>query len=65
MMTYKVLEKLQINDTRLKIHVNTTVTADNLEEVKVLSKYLFDNCTGIDHHNIVIIRGVRKNQSLM
>ncbi len=65
MKTYKVLEKLQLHDNRLKIHANTTVTADNLEEVKTLSKYLYDSCPSIDHHNIAIIRGDRKNPSLM
>ena len=64
MMTYHVLEKLQTQDTRLKVHANTTVTADNAEEVKRLTKYLYDNCTAIEHHNIAIIRGDRRNPSL-
>lgn len=64
METYKVLEKLQIHDTRLRIHANTTVTTHNLEEVRRLTKYLYDNCPNIDHHNIAIIRGDRKDLSL-
>jgi len=61
MMTYQVLEKLQIQDARLRIHANTTVTSDNADEVKRLTKYLYDNCPKIDHHNIAIVRGDRKN----
>ena len=64
METYSELAKLLSIDERLKIHANTTVTSDNMEEVKKLSKYLHDNCPGIEHHNIAIIRGDRKNASL-
>ncbi len=64
MTTYRVLERLQIHDERLKIHANTTIIADNTKDVKVLTKYLYDNCPGMDHHNIAIIRGDRKDPSL-
>ncbi len=64
MKTYKALEELLPMDDRLRIHSNTTVTADNMEEVKELSKYLYENCPSIEHHNIAIIRGDRKNPSL-
>jgi sulfatase maturation enzyme AslB (radical SAM superfamily) len=64
MKTYRVLEKMQIHDSRLRIHAITTVTADNLDEVRRLTKYLYDSCPLMDHHNIAIIRGDRKNLSL-
>lgn len=64
MMSYRILEKIQTLDVRLKIHANTTVTSDNVEEVKRLTKYLYDNCSKIEHHNIALIHGNRKNSSL-
>lgn len=63
--TYKVLERLQAVDERLRIHANTTVTADNIPEVRELTKFLYDACPKMDHHNIAIVRGDRKNQSLI
>ena len=36
----------------------------NMDEIKRLTTYLFDRCPKMDHHNLAIIRGDRKNPSL-
>jgi len=64
MDTYQMLARLQKKDPRLRIHSISTATKDNLNELKVLTKYLHDQCPAMDHHNIAIIRGDRKNPSL-
>jgi hypothetical protein len=35
-----------------------------MDEIKRLTTYLFDRCPKMDHHNLAIIRGDRKNPSL-
>ena len=64
MDTYDELEKLQKRDPRLRIHANSCATADNIAEIKSLTSYLFQRCPAMDHHNIALIRGERKNPSL-
>ncbi len=64
METYDALVELQKSDPRLQIHVVSTVTDRNIEEIKKLTAYLYSNCGVIAHHNIAIIRGDRKNSSL-
>ena len=64
MQTYDALAKLQERDPRLRIHAISTATGINMDEVKRLSTYLFDRCPKMDHHNLAIIRGDRKNPSL-
>ncbi len=64
MDTYDELEKLQKRDPRLRIHANSCATADNMAEIKSLTGYLFQRCPAMDHHNIALIRGDRKNPSL-
>lgn len=64
MNTYQMLARLQKKDSRLRIHSISTATKGNLDELKALTKYLHDHCPAMDHHNIAIIRGDRKNRSL-
>ena len=64
METYDALAELQVSDPRLRIHANSTATADNLDEIRRLTDYLFDRCPKMDHHNLALIRGERKNPSL-
>jgi len=64
METYDALAKLQQEDPRLRIHAISTATAENLEEVRQLTMFLFDRCPAMDHHNLALIRGDRKNPSL-
>ncbi len=65
MQTYDALAKLQESDPRLRIHAVSTATHLNLDEVKHLTTYLFERCPKMDHHNLAIIRGDRKNPSLL
>jgi MoaA/NifB/PqqE/SkfB family radical SAM enzyme len=62
--TYDALEELQREDPRLQIHAISTATADNMDEIRRLTTFLFDRCPRMGHHNLALIRGDRKNPSL-
>ncbi len=64
MATYEALGELQKRDPRLRIHAISTVTSTNIAEVRALTAYLHERCPSIDHHNLAIIRGDRKNPTL-
>ena len=64
MQTYDALAKLQQSDPRLRIHSISTATDVNMDEIRRLTSYLFDRCPKMDHHNLALIRGDRKNPSL-
>lgn len=64
METYEMLAKLQAEDPRLRIHSNTVAMGENMDEIWQLTEYLHDNCPKIEHHNLAVIRGDRKNPSL-
>ncbi|MCI0591193.1 MAG: radical SAM protein [Gammaproteobacteria bacterium] len=64
MQTYDALAQLQARESRLRIHAISTATEINIDEIKRLTTYLFDRCPKMDHHNLAIIRGDRKNLSL-
>jgi MoaA/NifB/PqqE/SkfB family radical SAM enzyme len=64
METYEMLAKLQEEDSRLLIHANTVAMSENMDEIWKLTEYLHDNCAKMEHHNLAIIRGDRKNPSL-
>jgi len=64
METYDALVELQKQDKRLRIHAISTATADNMDEIHRLTTYLYDRCPAMDHHNLALIRGDRKNPSL-
>ncbi len=64
METYQMLAEVQKEDDRLRIHSIATATSENIDELRQLTRYLYDNCPAMDHHNLAIIRGDRKNQSL-
>ncbi|MEO8216820.1 MAG: radical SAM protein [Acidobacteriota bacterium] len=64
METYEMLAELQQSDPRLRIHAISTATSVNLDEIRELTAYLHERCPAMDHHNIAIIRGDRKNPSL-
>lgn len=65
METYDALAKLQERDPRLRIHSISTATNVNVGEIKKLTTYLYERCPKMDHHNLAIIRGDRKNPSLL
>lgn len=62
--TYDALAELQRRDARLRIHAISTATAANLEEIRALTAFLYERCPAMDHHNLALIRGDRKNPSL-
>ena len=64
MQTYDALARLQESDPRLRIHSISTATEVNMDEIRRLTTYLFDRCPKMDHHNLAMIRGDRKNPSL-
>ncbi len=64
METYDLLAELQKEDPRLRIHAISTATHENLEEIHELTGYLYERCPAMDHHNLAVIRGDRKNASL-
>jgi MoaA/NifB/PqqE/SkfB family radical SAM enzyme len=63
--TYEALAELQARDPRLRIHSISTVTSENLDEVKRLTTYLYERFPAMDHHNLALIRGDRKNPALL
>lgn len=65
METYEALAELQRADARLQIHANSCATDVNMAEIKKLTTYLYDRCPQMSHHNLAIIRGDRKNATLM
>jgi len=64
METYDMLAELQREDPRLRIHSIATATHENMDEVRRLTDYLYERCPAMDHHNLAIIRGDRKDPSL-
>jgi MoaA/NifB/PqqE/SkfB family radical SAM enzyme len=64
MQTYDALVKIQEADPRLRIHSISTATHVNMDEIRRLTTYLYNRCPKMDHHNLAMIRGDRKNPSL-
>jgi MoaA/NifB/PqqE/SkfB family radical SAM enzyme len=64
METYDALVELQKTDPRLRIHSIATATQVNMAEIRKLTTYLYERCPQMDHHNLAIIRGDRKDPSL-
>lgn len=64
MESYEALAEIQKSDPRLRIHANSVATEVNMDEVKRLTTFLYERCPQMDHQNLAIIRGDRKNPSL-
>ncbi len=64
METHDMLAALQKEDARLKIHANTVAMSENMDEIWQLTEYLHERCGAMEHHNLAVIRGDRKNPSL-
>ena len=64
METYDALAELQQHDPRLRIHSISTATDRNMDEIERLTTYLYERCPKMDHHNLAIIRGDRKDPTL-
>jgi MoaA/NifB/PqqE/SkfB family radical SAM enzyme len=65
METYGMMAELQKGDPRLRIHSISTATNQNIHEIHALTEYLFAECPAMDHHNLAVIRGDRKDPSLL
>lgn len=65
METYDALVELQKRDPRLRVHAISTATDRNMDEIRRLTTYLYDRCPQMDHHNLAIIRGDRKDPTLV
>jgi MoaA/NifB/PqqE/SkfB family radical SAM enzyme len=63
--TYDALAKLQEREPRLRIHSISTATNQNLDQIRRLTTFLYERCPAMDHHNLAIIRGDRKDPSLL
>lgn len=64
MESYDALAEIQKRDPRLRIHAISTATDVNIDQIRQLTTYLFERCPQMDHHNLAIIRGDRKNPNL-
>ena len=64
METYDMLAEMQAREPRLRIHANTVAMSENMGEIWRLTEYLHERCPRMEHHNLAIIRGDRKNPSL-
>jgi MoaA/NifB/PqqE/SkfB family radical SAM enzyme len=64
METYEMLAEMQKSEPRLRIHANTVAMSENMDECWRLTEYLRERCPSMEHHNLAIIRGDRKNPSL-
>ena len=63
--TYDALAELQKDEPRLRIHAVSTASAENMDEIRKLSRFLYERCPAMDHHNLAIIRGDRRNPALL
>lgn len=64
METHEMLVELQKEDPRVRIHSNIVATHENMEELHQVTDYLYDRCPAIEHINLAVIRGDRKNPLL-
>jgi len=64
MESYDMLADLQREEPRLRIHAISTATHENMDELQRLTAFLHDRCPAMDHHNLAVIRGDRKNTAL-
>jgi MoaA/NifB/PqqE/SkfB family radical SAM enzyme len=64
METYDMLVEMQKQEPRLRIHANSVAMSENMEDLWRLTEFLHDRCPAMEHHNLAIIRGDRKNPSL-
>ncbi len=65
METYDALAELQREEPRLRIHSISTATSENMGQIRELTSYLVERCPAMEHHNLALIRGDRKNPSLV
>jgi len=64
METYDALAELQKQEPRLRLHAISTATSTNMDQIRQLTSFLVERCPAMEHHNLALIRGDRKNPSL-
>jgi MoaA/NifB/PqqE/SkfB family radical SAM enzyme len=64
METYDMLVEMRKQEPRLRIHANSVAMSENMEDLWKLTEFLHERCPAMEHHNLAIIRGDRKNPSL-
>ncbi len=64
METYDALAELQKQEPRLRLHSISTATSSNMDQIRALTEFLIERCPAMEHHNLALIRGDRKNPSL-
>lgn len=64
MATYDALAELQKSEPRLELDAVSTVTSENVEQLRRLTTHLFERCPGMSRHHLALIRGERKRGSL-
>lgn len=64
METYEMITRLRKEDSRLHVHCNTVAMSTNMDEIWRLTEYLHERCPEMEHHNLAVIRGDRKDPSL-
>ncbi|HYC77350.1 MAG TPA: radical SAM protein [Planctomycetota bacterium] len=64
MDTYDMLARLRREFPKLSIHAISTATHENLDEIEKLTRFLRERCPEMEHHNLAILRGDRKNKTL-
>ena len=62
--TYEMAIAMQKEDSRVRVHANIVATNENMEELYRLSDYLHQRCPDMEHLNLAVIRGDRKNPAL-
>ena len=64
METYEALGRIQERDSRLRIHAVSTATRDNIEDLRQLSRRLFDRCPRVDRHGVALLGAGYKDARL-
>ena len=64
MATYDALVELRRREPRLEIDAVSTVTSENLVELRRLTTFLFERCSEMSRHHLALLRGERKRASL-
>jgi MoaA/NifB/PqqE/SkfB family radical SAM enzyme len=62
--TYDALAELQTREPRLQLDAVSTVTGENVAEIRRLSTYLFERCPKLGRHHLAMVRGARKRATL-
>jgi AdoMet-dependent heme synthase len=62
--TYDALVELKRREPRLQIDAVSTVTNENVDDLRRLTTFLFERCPEMARHHLALLRGERKRASL-